>query len=182
MDEFFRPLKSILSIGEVADLLNRSEEYVRLLVMDGKIKPIGSQIYGKTAAHVNNLSFDRKEVIELYTKHIKADRDIQDQMAYLVKVVNLIMLSLDELRDICNEPDYVDFRWITEKLGIHRTTLQNRLMRIGESGYLQIKGLNRSVPCQMIEGRWKVNRKALEKILDESIKVLTIKSRSIINR
>lgn len=167
-------VRRYMNIPEVADFLGKSQVYVRLLVMDGVLNPLGKEVYGATAAQQVNLLFEKKEVMKYIYENLTKERNTRDQLTYVIKMLNNLWLVVDEIRQHVEEPSYVDLRWISQRLGIHRVTLQKRLERKNDSGLLFLKGMESPIPCKKIEGRWKIYRKTLEKNMGNLFKGLDI--------
>lgn len=167
--------KRHLSLNEVAQLLDRTPEFVRLMVIEGDLVPVGKEVYGSAAPYKDELIFERGEVSRHIKGRLRRSRDIGEQLDYLVAVVGAMAETIQQLREKLDAPEMVDLKWISKNYNIHRVTLQNRIERLnGSSGVIHIKGLCQPVPCQKVERQWKVRRSTLENIWEKSQKVLTL--------
>lgn len=157
--------KRYLNENEVAELLGISEVDVRLRVRQGILRPVGlGATEGKDLWCRDNLNFEREEVLKQYKNFILAERDVRDEVCFLLVLVRRLVGDMEKVKEFIISPEYVGLRFIAERLGVHRVTLQNRIISDGSKGYIRLRGIDKSLPCVKIEGAWRVRLSDLKHV------------------
>lgn len=157
-------VKRVLSLVEAAEFLGQSPVNVRLRVEQGLLKPLAGRGGRDTAmlARAGELYFDREDLLKQWSALMMFDRDMREEIRYLVAVVNDLSVAVREVLNKVQTPDHLTLRAAADYLGVHRVTLQRRIDPV--AGCMRLRGCC-VVPIKKVEGKWLVRLADLKKVV-----------------
>ena len=157
--------KGVVTLTEAADWLGISEYDLRLRVRQKVIKPVNYDPSDGLMHLRATMYFRRDEIEKQWRDFISVERDVRDEMKYLIATVNQLARDVTQILERVKLPEYINLRALAAYLGVHPVTLRKKVFtRDGHTGHIDLSGYG-PLDCYKIEGAWKVYLPDVKKLL-----------------
>lgn len=157
--------RGVMTLSEAAEWLGISEYDLRLRVRQKIIRPMNFESDDKLLYLKDGLYFKREEIEAQWRDFISVERDLRDQVLYLVTVVRQLAIDIQSIKSRVELPELIDLKSLSKYLGVHPVTLRKKVISSdGVFGKIVIEG-HGSLDCRKIEHSWRVASEDVKKLL-----------------